>query len=123
MPSFMTRMTGQVLHPERTGMQDPTRRDLARGRALGSGVERVEGLAGGHEETIALGPAEADVAADLGDADAADELALRRPHRHAAVSHVASRVARAPQVAVHVGAHPVGAALDAVHHEVAEELA
>src|SRR5882724_4572632 len=105
----------------RNARPDPPR--LTGGGALRGGVDRVEGLAGGHEEAVALGPAEADVAADLGQADAPDELALRRPHRHPAVAHAAARVAGAPEIAVHVGAHAVRSALDAVHHEGAEELA
>src|SRR6185312_12942887 len=105
------------------GMQDPTPPRLTGRGALGGGVDRVEGLAGRHEQAVALGTAEADVAADLGQPDAPDKLALRCPHRHAAVAHAAARVARAPEVAVHVGAYAVGPALHAVHHEGTEELA
>src|SRR5713226_7341717 len=91
--------------------------------ALRRGVGRVERLARGHEQAIALGTTEAHVAADLGQPDAPDELALRRPHRHPAVAHAAAGVAGAPQIAIHIGAHAVRPALHAVHHEVAEELA
>src|SRR5262249_62157041 len=51
--------------------------------------------------------------------------AFRIPHGDAAVAEPASAgiaVARDPEVSAHVGAHPVGTALHAVHHEVAEEL-
>src|SRR5439155_8996281 len=96
---------------------------LSRAGALRGGVDRVERLARRHEQTVPLGTAEADVAADLRQPDATDELGLRRPYGHAAVAHAAAGVRRAPHVAVHVAARAVGAALDAVHHEVAEELA
>src|SRR5262252_6355039 len=92
--------------------------DLTGRRPLGLGVDGVEGLAGGHEEAVSLGAAEADVAADLREPDAPDELALRSPDRHAAIAHAAPGVAGAPHVAVDVAARPVGPALDPVDHEV-----
>src|SRR5947207_4536536 len=95
---------------------------LSRPGALRAGVERVERLAGCHEQPVALGTAEAHVAADLRQPDAADQLALRRPHGHAAVADVAAGVRRAPEVAVYVTARAVRPALHPVHHEVAEEL-
>src|SRR5713226_8090264 len=61
--------------------------------ALRRDVERVQRLAGGHEQPVALRTAETDVTADLGQADAADELALGVPHRHPAVADGASGVA------------------------------
>src|SRR5207244_12345231 len=93
-----------------------------RGRALRGAVDGVQRLAGGHEQPVALGPAEADVAARLRQPDPPDELALRVPHRHPAVAERAPAVARDPEVAVDVGAHAVRPALDAVDHEVGEEL-
>src|SRR5262245_65455451 len=72
-----------------------SRNGLAGGRALGLGVDGVERLAGGHEKSVALGPAEADVAADLGKPDAADELSLLVPHGDAAVAEGAAGVAGA----------------------------
>src|SRR5262245_46139218 len=100
----------------------PASRLLAWGGPLRGGVQRVERLAGGHEEPVALGTAEAHVAADLRQTDAPDELALRRPDRHAAVTDVAAGVARAPDVAVDVAARAVRSTLHAIDHEVAEEL-
>src|SRR2546422_1340831 len=94
-------------------------------RPLRVDVERIQRLARGHEEAVTLGTSEAEVAADLGQPDAADELAFRRPDGHAAVAErTAARraVARHPDVAVDVAASSVGAALDAVDHEVAEQL-
>src|SRR6185436_5778741 len=57
-----------------------------------------------------------------GQTDAPDQLAGGGVDRDAAVAHRAAGIAGAPQVAVDVGAHAVGAALDAVDHEVAEDL-
>src|SRR6266571_6067649 len=91
-------------------------------RPLGAEVDRVERLAGGHEQAVALGAAEADVAADLREADASDELALRSPDGHAAVAHGAAGIARAPHVAVDVAAGAVRPALHPVDHEIAEQL-
>src|SRR5207249_11108039 len=96
--------------PVRPGNHQPIRakvtlaETLTRGRPLGVDVDRVQGLAGGHEEAVPLGAPEADVAADLRDADPSDELAFRGPDGHAAVAHGPTRVARAPHVAVDVAA-------------------
>src|SRR2546421_8835901 len=94
---------------------------LSRPGALRAGVERVERLAGRHEQPVALGTAEADVAADLRQPDAADQLALGRPHGHATVADVAAGVGRAPEIAVDVAARAAGPALYAIHHEVVED--
>src|SRR5258705_6949278 len=96
---------------------------LSRSRSLGGDIERVQRLAGRHEQPIALGSAEGDVAAHLGQADATDELTFRRPHRHPAVAQIAAAIARDPEIAVHVTAGAVGSALDAVNHTVTEEPA
>ena len=61
--------------------------------ALRSRVNSVQRLTGRHEQEVALGAAEADIAADFGQPDAPDQLALRRPYRHAAVAHVAAGIA------------------------------
>src|SRR6202790_5220423 len=95
---------------------------LAGSCALRGGIHGVERLARGHEQAVALGAAEADVAAHLGQADAAEELAVRRPYRHAAIAHGTAGIARAPDIAVDVAAHAVRTALHAVNHEVAEPL-
>src|SRR6266849_1570383 len=98
------------------------RNGSARSCALRGGIHGVERLARGHEQAVALGTAEADVAAHLGQADAAEELAVRRPYRHAAIAHGTAGIARAPDIAVDVAAHAVRTALHAVNHEVAEPL-
>src|SRR5439155_24936938 len=77
------------------------------------------------EQAIALGTAEAEIGADLGQPDTADELAFRRPYGHAAVAEcppAGIAVARHPDVAVDVAANAVRAALDAVDHELGEQL-
>src|SRR5262249_18817191 len=98
---------------------------LRRRGSLRGDVEGVERLAPAHEEPVALGAAERDVRADLGEPDAPDELAFRRPDGHAAVAKPAAAgvtVAGDPHVALDVAARAVRAALDAVDHEIAEEL-
>src|SRR5713101_6585199 len=101
-------------------------RDGLSGRGtLGVDIESVQRPAGRHEEAVALRAAEAEVAADLGQADAPDELALGRPHGHPTVAKAAPAgvaVARDPEVAKDVAADAVRPAFDAVDHEVGEEL-
>src|SRR5207253_417006 len=67
--------------------------------------------------------AEAEIAADFRQPDAAEQLARGRPAGGAAVAQVAAGIARAPDVAQHVAAHAVGPTLDVVDHEVGEALA
>ena len=69
------------------------RNGSARSCALRGGIHGVERLARGHEQAVALGAAEADVAAHLGQADPTDELAVRRPYRHTAIADVAAGIA------------------------------
>src|SRR5262249_42646757 len=83
-------------------------------------VNRIQGLAGGHEQAIALRPTEANVSADLGEANASDELSLWVPYGHAAVTNVAARIARAPQVSLDVATSTVRSAFDPVDHKVGE---
>src|SRR6516162_9866490 len=91
---------------------------LPRPRALGVDVQRVERLAGGHEETIALRPAKAQIRTDLRQADTANQLALGRPDRDAVVPDGAARVARAPDVAADIASDAVRRASHAIDHEV-----
>src|SRR5205807_8721578 len=70
----------------------------------------------------ALRTAEADVAAHFRQADAAEELAFGRPHRHAAVADRTARIARDPEIAVHVAADAVRAALHAIDHAVGKQF-
>src|SRR5688500_18815275 len=97
-----------------------------RRRALRRHVHRVERLARGHEEPVALRTTERDVAADFGKTDPAEQLAVGIPHGDAAVAETATArvaVARHPEVPVDVAARSVGTALDSVDHEVGEALA
>src|SRR3982751_718854 len=95
----------------------------ARSGALRCRVHGVERLARGHEQAVALRATESDVAADLGQADTAEQLAFRRPHGDAAIADGAAGIARAPDIALDVAAHAVRSAFDPVDHEVREPLA
>src|SRR6266702_2657828 len=95
----------------------------ARSGALGRRIDRIERLARGHEQAVALGAAEADVAAHFGQADAAEQLAFRRPHGDAAIAHGAAGIAGGPDIAIDVAAHAVRSAFDAVDREVGKPLA
>ena len=66
---------------------------LPRSSALRGGIHGVKRLARSHEQTVALGATEADVAAHFGQADPADELAVRRPYRYAAIAHMTPGIA------------------------------
>src|SRR4029453_9325631 len=55
-------------------------------RPLRLDVHRIERLARGHEEPVALRPSEADVRADLGELDLPDALAVRREDVDAVVA-------------------------------------
>src|ERR1019366_5629731 len=96
-----------ALHPS-YGLRTKRRRRVierwrngsARSCPLRAEIHGVERLARGHEQAVALGTAEADVATHLGQADAADELAGRRPHCHAVIADVAAGIARGPDIAV-----------------------
>src|SRR5437899_3667184 len=108
-----------IAWPIRNNQVSPWRRPLR------VDVECIQRLARGHEEAVALGSSEAQIAADLGQSDAADELAFRCPDGHATVAEgTAARcaVARHPDIAVDVTASAVRAALDAVDHEIAEQV-
>jgi hypothetical protein len=87
---------------------------------LGGGIHGVERLARDHEQAVALGAAKADVAAHLRQADPADQLAFRRPYRHATIADVAAGIARDPEIAIDIAAHAVRPAVHPVNHEIAE---
>src|SRR5262250_3360936 len=118
-----TRVTERVLMCKILPCSERMGQCLGGPRSLGSDVERVERLARRHEETIALGSAEADVRAGFRKPDAPDELALGRPHRHPAVAEVATSVTRDPDIALDVAADAVGTAFDVVDHAIGENLA
>src|SRR3954468_22559094 len=94
----------------------------ARPGTLRCRVHGVDRLTRGHEQAVAFGTAEGDVAANFGQANAADQLAVWRPDRHAAVADSAACIAGCPDVAVDVAAQAVRPALHAVNHAIAEAL-
>ena len=69
------------------------RSQLTAGDALRLDVERIDGLAGGHEQAVALPAAEAEVGAALGQQDAADQSAVGREHRDAVLAFAAGEAA------------------------------
>src|SRR5262249_20404800 len=75
---------------------------LRRSGPLRVHIPRLNRLARRHEQPVPLRAAERQVRTHLGQPDAADQPALRRPHRHAVVADGAPRVARAPEVPVDV---------------------
>src|SRR6516162_5552562 len=76
-------------------------------RALCLHVQGVERLAGGHEETVAFGAAEADISADFREQNLADACAVRRKDMHAVVS-LADPAGADPDISINVGANAVG---------------
>src|SRR6185437_10521535 len=75
-------------------------------RALRIDIQRVDRLARGHEQAVALDAAEADIGAALGQCDAADHDAVGRVD-HDAVELGIAHAPAAPQIAVDVAAHAV----------------
>ena len=71
-------------------------------RGAGIHINRIQALAGRHEEAVAPGAPEADVGAVFREADHADLLACRGDDQHAGAS-------TAPEVAVHIAAHAIRA--------------
>ena len=92
------------------------------GRPLSGGVNGVQRLARRHKEPVALGTPKADIAADFRQPDAANQLALRRPYRHAAITDGTASVARGPHISVDIAAHAVGTAFHPVNHTVGEQF-
>src|SRR5207249_9108421 len=82
-------------------------------RALGVDVERVQRRARGHEQAVAIRPAEAEVGAALGQVDAGDQLAVGIEDVDA-VQPLLPHAPAAPEVAVDVAAEAVGRALTGV---------
>src|SRR4051794_41175599 len=78
-------------------------------RTLGVHIERIDRLAGSHEQAVAFHAAEAEVGAALGQRDPADHHAVGRID-HDAVELGIAHAPAAPQIAVDVAAHAVGRA-------------
>src|SRR3984893_6711147 len=79
-------------------------------RALRIDVERIERVARGHEQPVALHTAEAEIGAALGQRDEADGFAGRVENLHP-VQLRAAHAPAAPQIAVDVAAQAVGRAV------------
>jgi hypothetical protein len=86
-------------------LQIPDR--LPRRRPLGPDINRIERLAGSHEQPIALGAAKAQVGSGLRQPDPADQLALWGPYGHPAIAEVAAGVARYPEIAIDIAARAI----------------
>src|SRR4030095_7924125 len=69
-------------------------------------IERIDRLAGGHEQPVALAPAEAEVGAALGQQDAPDQGAIGREHRDAVLAFAAGEAR--PDIALGVDTDAVG---------------
>src|SRR5882724_7083365 len=82
---------------------------LAAERPLRVHIERVDRLARGHEQAVALDAAETKIGAALGQRDAPDHDAVWRVDDDAVEFGIAHAPA-APQIAVDVAAHAVGGA-------------
>src|ERR1035438_6898345 len=87
--------------------------------AAGTHEHGVQRLAGRHVEAVALGTAEAEVGADLGQQDHADALALRRKDVYAIVACAAA--GSRPDVAVDIGADSVRSTGPVVELHVGEQ--
>src|SRR5206468_8287220 len=90
----------------RTSKRCPTAGGSAARHALRVHVERIDRGAGGHEQAIAVGAAEAYVGAALGQVDAPDELRFAVEDVDA-VERLAAHAPAHPQVAVDVQAEAV----------------
>ena len=75
--------------------------------AFGVDVEGVKGLAGGHEETISLGAAEAEIGACFGKMNFADEFAVGA-ERVDAVEIGAAPTGGGPDVGVDIATNAIG---------------
>src|SRR5689334_2858600 len=84
--------------------------------ALGFDVHAVERRGSRHEETVLLRPAEAEVGAALRQVDLAEQRPVRAVAVHAVEPGATGR-GRRPQVAVPVGADPIGPAWPGELHE------
>src|SRR5262249_7570996 len=90
--------------------------------ALGCSIHGIERLTRRHEQSIPLRPPEANIATDLRQTDAADELPSWVPHSHAIIPDFAPGIAGAPDVAVDVAAHPVRATLNAIDDAIGKQF-
>src|SRR5262245_20202553 len=106
---------GLVEHCETAGAFDAQRLSRVSGDMCATRlhVHCIEGLARRHEQAIALGPTEAEIGADLRQADLADTGAVGRKNMYAVIA-VAHPSHAGPDVAVLVAADTIGEARLAV---------
>jgi hypothetical protein len=96
------------MHNESVESESWRKRWLSRNLgALGFYVEGVERLAGGHEDTIAFGTAEAEIGADFWKMNFAEQGAVGREDVHA-VEGLAGPPRSGPDVAIHIAANTIG---------------
>src|ERR1700693_5169720 len=67
---------------------------------------------------VALGSPKTDIGAAFRQPDAPDQLAVRIPHRDSGIAQY--RVGAGPDIAGPVHPHPVGVAINSIHHTVGE---
>src|SRR6185295_10629955 len=91
-------------------------------RALSRGIDGVNRLACDHEQPVALGTAEGDVAAYLGQPNPAQQLGIRAPHRDTTVAYIPAGIACAPKIAEHVGTKAIRTTMHAIDLAVGEHL-
>src|SRR5438105_13766021 len=91
-------------------------------RALRLHIDRIERLARGHEQAVALPAAEADIGAGLGQQDLSDARAVVWcEHLHAVIART-NPAGADPDIALGVDAHSVGEARLAVELHVDQPL-
>src|SRR3954464_10614616 len=93
-------------HRKRRGELALRRADLSPGRALRVHIQRVDRLARGHEQAVALHAAEAEVGAAFGQGDAADHHTVGCEH-HNTVEFGIAHAPAAPEIAVDIDAKTV----------------
>src|ERR1700739_4733875 len=77
---------------------------LPRGRPLRIVVDRMQGLAGSHEQPISFGAAKAHIGDDLRQTDPTNQLARGGPNSHAIVTDGAAGITRTPTITLNVAA-------------------
>src|SRR5688500_1762631 len=87
-------------------------------RPLGFDIQRIDRLAGSHEQAVALHPAEADIGAFLRQQDLADAVAIGSKDMYT-VESVTSTACSGPDVAVDIAADAVGCARGHVDKQAA----
>src|SRR5713226_3416648 len=87
-------------------------------RALRVDVERIERLAGRHEEAVPLAGAEAEIGAALGQGDAADRRPGGREDHHP-VEALLAHAPAGPEIAVDIAAEAVGGARTGIDEDAA----